>query len=346
MAKRTVFFATNRTYDPTRNEFTTRPDEPPHRLWAGFVRHAASADPARDGRPDPPQIARREDPEAGLRATLADWLARGDGRVPLLFVHGFALRFPDAVARAGDLAAWLEAAPGAPRFRPLCFSWPSDGITSLSAYRADRIDAEGGAAALAHLVVAIARAAPPPAARPVLIAHSMGVFALRCAVQRLASLLHPLPAGLFRHAFLMAGDDETDVFRRGDGASPSEGGLRPLATLAARTTVGVHRDDGVLWLISRWLNRSRRLGATGPKPAREVPAGVKVVDYSMVATRPDTPIPPDQAEMNWVAHQYYRNNPHVRADMLAAIAAGDGPVAGRRRGRRDPGLASRDRATT
>lgn len=74
-----------------------------------------------------------------------------------------------------------------------------------------------------------------------------------------------------------------------------------------------------------------------------------VVDYSMVATagvRGEDATPSNDATLNWIAHQYYRNNPRVRADMLAAIAAGaDGAVAGRRRGRPDPTVAIREIAS-
>lgn len=335
-----------------RNTFGSRPDLPEHRLWSGVAAVATSRRPERAGTADSPSVALPDDSDKGLRQTLADWVGAAEaGEIPLLFVHGFDFDFAEAVVRAGDIAEWLSQERGAPRFAPLCFTWPSDGIGSLSAYHADRTDAERAAPALAHLLAEIARLEAAAAQRSVLLAHSMGVFATRCGVQRAASLLHPLPRGLFRHAFLMAGDEAVDVFSIGTGATPSEGGLRPMATLADHVTVGVHRDDGPIWLISgRSIHGERRLGAAGPKRMADVPSNVAVVDYSMVATtgglsdRVETPS--NDTTMNWIAHQYYRNNARVRADMLAAIAAGpDGKVAGRRPGKPDPKVAIKEIAS-
>lgn len=187
MTKRTVFFATNRAYDPRRNTFGSRPDLPEHRLWSGFAAVATSRRPERAGTADSPSVALPDDSDKGLRQTLADWVGAAEaGEIPLLFVHGFDFDFAEAIVRAGDIAEWLSQERGAPRFAPLCFTWPSDGIGSLSAYHADRTDAERAAPALAHLLAEIARLEAAAAQRSVLLAHSMGVsrHAAVCSVRR------------------------------------------------------------------------------------------------------------------------------------------------------------------
>ncbi|MDW8398838.1 MAG: alpha/beta hydrolase [Acetobacteraceae bacterium] len=338
MSVRTVHFATNRSYDPVRLRFGVKPEDGAAPLWSGFAACLAAPSPAVDGRLRSFDVARPEEPETGLRETIADWLgSAGNGEVPLLFVHGFNFGFEDALVRAADVAAWLEGGPGAPRLRPLVFTWPSNGLGTVAAYHDDQADA-AAAPSLARLFRAIADAMPQenPARRPVLLAHSMGVFATRCGVQ---ALKPPLPQRIFRHAFLMAGDDWTDVFAS-TGASASAGALRPLAAMAEAVTVGFNAADGVVWLVSEAINDGPRLGANGPMPRAELPTNVAAVDYSMAAAKPppwvQQTIPNGESETNWQAHQYYRNNAAVRADMLAAIVAGGGAVAGRRKGRHDP----------
>jgi esterase/lipase superfamily enzyme len=338
MASRSVYFATNRDYDPWRQRFGATPAGGEAPLWAGFAICQPAPSPTADGTLLGFEVAQPKAPEAGLQQTLADWLSAAAGEeVPLLFVHGFNFTFAEALVRAADVAAWLEGAEGAPRIRPLLFSWPSHGLGTAEAYRHDRQHAAGAAPSLARLVRAIAAARPQAAARPVLLAHSMGVYALRCGLQALAP---PWPVGLFRHAFVMAGDERVDVFAA-PGHSESAGGLRPLAAMAEGVTIGFPRDDGVVWLVSgKLFHQEPRLGAAGPLPRNDLPANAAAVDYSMLATKPPPwvpqTVPNGEMEVNWTAHQYYRNNPAVRADMLAAIAAGGGPVKGRRKGERKP----------
>jgi esterase/lipase superfamily enzyme len=347
MALRTVHFATNRMYDPLRLRFGVKPEAGEAPLWSGFAVCHPAPSPLVDGRLRSFDVARPESPEQGLAETLADWIgAAANDELPLLFVHGFNFLFEDALVRAADVAAWLERGEGAPRIRPLLFSWPSNGLGTLAAYHDDRADAAGAAPSLARLLREAAKQRAKQNVkeerRPVLLAHSMGVFALRCAVQALGP--EP-PRGLFRHAFVMAGDDRTDLFAE-PGASDSAAGLRPLAEMADGVTVGFNRTDGVVWLVSGTIHQEERLGAAGPKPREQLPKNVAAVDYSMAAAKPppwvEQTVPNGEAEMNWQAHQYYRNNAAVRADMLAAIAAGGAQVAGRRKGKSDPAAGVRE----
>ncbi len=337
MPIRQVFFATNRIFDPLTPAFGSVATDPPGRLWAGVVDCKAAADPAQEPSAGIPEIMDKDDPDSGLVRVLKEWLAEAEatGAVPLLFVHGFNYSFADAVGRTAALCLWLEDGGAAPLL-PLSFSWPSNGMGSPDAYLNDQQDSAGAGLALARLVLAIARLKPN--VRPVYLAHSMGARATRCGMQALAAAVSPLPIGVFRQAVIMAGDDVSDVL---DDAGPalrpgaSAGGLRPLAVIADWVTIGVNRDDGTVWLISGALNQGDRLGTAGPARPGDLPDNVKVVDYSQVVEGAEIkPVPQTQVEMNWIGHQYFRNDRRVRQDLLALLAEDTAPekVSGRRWG--------------
>ena len=323
MAPRTVWFATTRARDPCTDAFGASPEEPPDRVWAGFARCTPAASPAKEGRCHDHTTAHPGAPARGLADTLRDWTSDPEA-VPLLIVHGFGHAFRDALTRAADLAAWLEAGTPKLRLAPLAFTWPSDGVQSIPAYKADRRDAASAAPGFAVLLRAISALRLPEGRRPALLAHSMGVYATRCGVQKIAPALDALRLPLFRHALLMAGDDGADVFSPEPSASGSAGGLRPLAQLAAQVSVFFHQQDGVVRYLSGTINGGARLGASGPKPARGLPANVSAEDVSGIVTMPSPweadPVPIGAATPDWIAHQYHRNHPEVRKMVLARIA--------------------------
>jgi esterase/lipase superfamily enzyme len=246
-------------------------------------------------------------------------------------VHGFNHDFGEALTRTAKLCAWLEDG-GAPALLPLSFTWPSQGNGSPDGYAADGQQSARSGLALAKLMGAIAKANQPRAVVH-LVAHSMGVRTTRHAMQAIGPLLPGMALPVFDQAFLMAGDDEADVLAPPVQGDASSGGLRPIADLAAHVTVGVNRDDGVVWLVAGlatgWISGgSNRLGAAGPRPRIGLPANLKVVDYSMVVLASGTgQVPHTEAEPNWVGHQYYRNAPRVRADLVAALIE-NGPPEG------------------
>jgi esterase/lipase superfamily enzyme len=330
MQNQTVHFATNRIWMPEKADFGLSLAQPPARLLAGRCLCQASPDPRLEAVVGAPELVKERDPDAGLVDVLRAWLAAAAaaGATPILFCHGFNHSFRDAIARTASLAAWLEAGPGAPRFMPFAFTWPSNGEGSADAYRNDQADAAASGLALARLIAALASLVG--ARKPIYMAHSMGVRATRCGMQAILPLLPALRRPVFARAFLIAGDDETDVLDapwRATGADPTQGGLRPMADLAEQVEIGVNRDDGVVWLVSGVVNQGKRLGAAGPAHPDDLPANVAVVDYSMtVSTEDKKPVPRTEIEMNWIGHQYQRNDVAVRADLLAAIAHG-GPAA-------------------
>jgi esterase/lipase superfamily enzyme len=98
--------------------------------------------------------------------------ARDAGQVPLLTVHGFCYSFTDAIARAGQIAAFYDAGPFAVELAPLAFCWPSAGALDNDTYPLDRASCERSDEALAALVRDIGAAGEAAGVRPVLLAHS------------------------------------------------------------------------------------------------------------------------------------------------------------------------------
>ncbi|MGG5819806.1 alpha/beta hydrolase [Falsiroseomonas sp. HW251] len=327
MPARQVFFATNRAVDGQTRRFGGLCCQPPDALRTGFVSCTGLADPVPEGECDFATLQLAPDTADALADSVAKWLltAEHEGAVPLLFTHGFNHTYADAMSRTAKLCAWLEA--GWDRsFLPFAFTWPSQGRGPVS-YDDDAQQVGQSGPALAKLIAAVA-AARRPGQKVVYLAHSMGVQATRWGMKAIEPMLPALKARpVFAQAFLMAGDDVRDVLDR-PGASPTAGALRAIAEVAAFTTIGVNRDDGVVWLVSGVANGKDRLGAAGPSRPQDLPANVAVVDYSRVVLDfgPDILVPQTEVTANWVGHQYYRNAPLVRADLLATIAA-DGPPA-------------------
>ena len=344
MPERLVHFATNRIFDGQKAEFGSVTCDPPARLLAGKITCTVQLDPAKEGRAGKPVVAKFEDPDVGLAETLHSWLQLADRQkgIALLFTHGFNYSFTEAAARTAALCLWLEAG-GAPPLVPLSFTWPSNGMGSPDAYRDDQKDAARSGLALARLIAMIA--AQRPKTLPMYLAHSMGARATRSAMQAIVPMLPGMALPVFRQAFVMAGDDVSDVLDqpwRALTPDSSAGTLRPLADLARHVTIGVNRDDGVVWLVSGKLNQGDRLGTAGPAHAGDLAQNVKVVDYSMVIGGAAVkPVPSAEAEMNWIGHQYHRNDSRVREDLVAALTQDAAPelVTGRRAAVIDPTVA-------
>jgi esterase/lipase superfamily enzyme len=330
MPQRQVFFATNRVHDPARG-FADECCPPEDELMSGLIPCEAEADPVPEGHAGAPVLAEKS--AAGLAATVDKWLATAaeTGALPILYTHGFNHALPEAASRSLKICLWLEAG-GAPPLLPLAFGWPSRGQGTIESYREDGRKVGQSGAALAKLIRVIA-ARRGPAQKVIYLAHSMGVRCTRYGMQAIAAAMPPaaeLP--VFAQAFLMAGDDEADVLDRpvrAPAVDATAGGLRPIAELARHVTLGVNRGDGTVRLISGTINGNHRIGTRGPLNPGDLPANVKVVDYSMhvLDHRPEVAEPDGGASINWVAHQYFRNAPRVRADLVAALREDTAPEA-------------------
>lgn len=339
----TIFYATNRLRetDGFHKESGQPPDD--RALWLGKASVQLLGDPGNTEGPrgllTHPEIPGDDDfakPDTGPAAKLLDtWLdtAKAAKAVALLFIHGFSNSFSDALTRAAQIAEFYGDHVA---LAPLAFSWPSDGEvfdpekflldpagSAIRQYRADQADAARAGGALGRLLREVHRArlrvrGKPP--RMVLLAHSMGNFAL---ANGLAAMRHGLMttamAGTFDHAVLVAADVPDSMI-----VAPEP--LADIVGLAREVTV-VTNDDGTLWIASSIANAgSRRLGHYGPPRLDLLAPNVTVVDYApgLQSEASKQHLAPNGTSWDTIHHQYYRNDVKARAD-LAAVLAGEAP---------------------
>jgi esterase/lipase superfamily enzyme len=240
------------------------------------------------------------------------------GRNILVFIHGFANSFGDAITRAGFNREWLakSGVPGADT-TVIAFCWPSRGHVieppfPSFAYRSDQ-DAAGRSGP--HLVQFFTTLSPllqfarQNGLRTFLLAHSMGNWALQAAMQ--AWFEHGQGAiELFDEAVLAAADEEHTTFDH----RPT-GRLSALDRLASRISIYHSAGDKVLDDLSEPLNFKQRLGQRGPAGFPDVnrfpPATYRVVDCSGFT---------DYERTFQATHQYYRRSEGVRANIASIMA--------------------------
>jgi hypothetical protein len=265
------------------------------------------------------------------------------GRNLLIFLHGFANSFSDALTRAAFNRDWLAAAGLAEAdCTVFAFSWPSGGyvvrpgdvvpgllfspmtvvlkvvgVTAsplATAYFDDRAAALGSAADIVSILdrlrPAIQRVRRK--GRVFLLAHSMGNLALQGALELWADRGLPRTT-LFDEAISAAADTD---WQGADGTGPIW--LRLLAKLSGRVSLYHSEADNILRL-SQVVNDMQRLGRSGPPDItdRDIypPASFRFVDCAgAVDDGPgstfDSP------------HQFYRRVPAVRDDIAKVMAGG------------------------
>jgi len=244
----------------------------------------------------------------------------GSGKNILVFVHGFANSFLNAIARAAYNREWFAASgANAADTTVIAFSWPSLGqlIAAPPHLLPDdylRDQSQAGRSAF-HIASFFANLQPiltqvrNQGRRVFLLAHSMGNFALAGAVE--SWFTHNNPAGrLFDEVLLAAADERWDSF-----TLPMAARLSRLPELTPRTSIYYSVRDIALYL-SVTVNFILRLGHEGPIHENDAtlypPAQFRLLncaevgDYNLLD-------PPD------ASHQYYRRSPKVRADIAAVM---------------------------
>ncbi|WP_051432013.1 alpha/beta hydrolase [Rhodovibrio salinarum] len=240
-------------------------------------------------------------------------LKRPDTRTrdALVFIHGFANSFENALGRA----AWLgetyliQRGDGSAQSPYVfAFSWPSDGMTQPPwKYASDRDDAAMSGIAMARALrrfLEFLSTRERCSGRIHLVAHSMGNWALRHAVLG----LHALQDGgrlekIFDNAFLMAADEDEDCLESTDK-------LGLLPQLARRIHVYHSRSDLALEVSDRTKFNVDRLGTDGPRTLDGLSHRITAIDCSDV----------DATDLTHGNHQYYRLRPEVIADVRHVLA--------------------------
>ena len=321
MANVTVYFATNRVAQGPTTDWHSYGAEIIPPTDASQVTYAAAFVQGTDLTVEGSgTIAAISHPRAGgFEAGVVQDIV-GSGKNILLFIHGFANSFLNAIARAAYNREWFAASgANAADTTVIAFSWPSLGQLiaappHLLPHDYLRDQSQAGRSAF-HIASFFANLQPMltqvrnQGRRVFLLAHSMGNFALAGAVESWFSHNNPART-LFDEVLLAAADERWDSF-----TLPMAARLSRLPQFTPRTSIYYSIRDIALYL-SVTVNFISRLGHEGPihkndaalyPPARfRLLNCAEVGDYNLLN-------PPD------ASHQYYRRSPKVRADIAAVM---------------------------
>ena len=223
----------------------------------------------------------------------------------LIYIHGFANTFESSISRAAQLYEYYLVGPERSPRHPLVFAfcWPSDGrVTPPWEYFSDRSDARAAGPAMARTLLRFRdymQHNAPCKQRIHLVAHSMGNWALRYAVQAIPELDGGRPLETFlENVFLMAADEDDDALEK-------DHKLGPLLRIAKKVHVYHSSDDLSLVISDKTKFNPNRLGFNGPRSFSGLDSRVVAIDCEQV----------DDTEHLHVNHQYYRRRPEVINDV-------------------------------
>lgn len=248
-----------------------------------------------------------DNPRQGSKALFAELRQsmKADQVDSLLFIHGFNVSFRDAMDSAGKLSDTYSRVSGND-YQPnvFVFSWPSDG--KLTNYFNDRHDAEVSGYAFARgmmkLSAFLKQSSPEENCQCQinLIAHSMGNYVLRHALQQARKIAGAEPlTRIFDNIVLAAADEDNDAFEH-------EHKLACLPELGQRITVYFNNGDLALRVSDHTKRNPDRLGHDGPRKPHEIPAKVVLVDASDVVTGVSE-------------HCYHQDHDRVARDIVSVL---------------------------
>jgi esterase/lipase superfamily enzyme len=202
----------------------------------------------------------------------------------LVFVHGFNVKFRDAMFRTAQIAADLSFLGVA-----IAFSWPSRGVMSPLGYTRDEEQVRWTLPDLREFLELIAEQSGATTIH--LVAHSMGNRALTEALTRLAAAARKTTPS-FNEVILTAPDIDADTFTR--DVSPA------ILPTARRVTLYASSNDRAL-KFSKSVHGYPRAGESGDHIV--VVDGVDTIDVSSIDT-------------SFVGHFYYGDNRSVLSDIF------------------------------
>ena len=239
------------------------------------------------------------------------------GRNLLIFLHGFDNSFEDAITRAAFNQQWfLKSGVAGANTTVVAFSWPSLGklisvpILQEDYFHDQMMAGQSGAHIMSFFanLEPITKSARTKGQRSILLAHSMGNWALQAGVESWFAHGNGA-ANLFDEAVLAAADERYDSF-----SFPAPGRLSDLKQLAKRISIYFSTADAVLCL-SMFLNLgAQRIGQRGPHDRLDAslfpPGTYRMVDCSDF----------DDYNRDFQgSHQYYRRSPKARADIASVM---------------------------
>lgn len=224
----------------------------------------------------------------------------------IVYIHGYNVSFQEALQAATQMQENFKTLHEGKGVNIVLFSWPSDGsMMPFVAYANDRQDAVASGPAFARGFLKLAdflRGATPEESceqRVHLVAHSMGNYVLRHALQEIVRQSSGRPPRLFEQIFLMAADEDDDAFEHGHK-------LKFLPRLAKRVNVYFNNGDKGMAVSDKTKGNPDRLGDDGPRLPREIPGKVSLIDCTGVAE-------------GLVQHSYYLDTPRVVKDMIQVL---------------------------
>jgi esterase/lipase superfamily enzyme len=323
MNKATIFFATNRNPIVQGNKIVDYGDRfnpiHPHELRFGYVEtdnisiegdEVSLSDMIRAKlciSTYAERIPQNGKPiKLGSQALFKDIAVEMSRKVPtLVFVHGYANSFRDAVTAAIVLQEKLRT--DGLQINVILFTWPSDGSNLYKAYFDDRCDASASGIAfvrgfmkLRDFLQGITK--KNACNQPIhLLCHSMGNYVLEKTLREINTNSAGRFPRIFDEIILAAADVDYDAFEYDYKFSR-------LPEIGKRVNVYFNRGDKAL-IISDWTKSNPdRLGHKGPRKPLDVPSGVVLLDCTEVV----------QAGLTGSEHAYFLQD-RVRSDIVAAL---------------------------
>ena len=244
-------------------------------------------------------------------ANLRDDMTQNE-RDTLIFIHGFNVSFNGGIRAASSMVQNFSGKEidNATGINVSLFSWPSDGLmVPWLSYASDRRDAAASGPAFARGLLKISqflrslRGRDACNQRVHLLAHSMGNYVLRNALQTMISETAGRLPNLFHHIFLVAPDEDDDAFE-------VDYKLRRLPEIGKWIHVYFNRQDTALSISDRTKGNPGRLGADGARLPFQLPGRVTQVDCTRVVH-------------GVVEHSYYLETPAVVNDIAAVLSGTD-----------------------
>ena len=278
----TIYFATNRNHDDSTNPatFGSRFSEAglgDLRFGKVEVNNSVVDNHSIEILPDDPRLGSKvlfKDLKTSMRVSQVD---------SLIFIHGFNVTFEESIISAAKISAFYKNLSGG-KYIPniFVFSWPSDG--KITNYLNDRHDAETSGYAFARGLMKLADFLRDPSEHNIcgrkinLLAHSMGNYVLRNALQQAKKVSDAKPLNrIFDEVILAAADEDNDAFEY-------DFKLAGLPEVSQRITVYFNNGDLALRVSDLLKGNPDRLGHDGARKPHELPGKVVLVDVSNIIT--------------------------------------------------------------
>lgn len=213
----------------------------------------------------------------------------------IVYVHGYAVKWTEAVANALSLQAMLNKKDENMENQKVIvnlLTWPSYGRYVLAedarriflgAYRSDRIEAEASGAALGRGILKLCdffidmRKTGQPACNQCIhiLCHSMGNYVLQNALTLANNTSTSALPALFEHIFFCSADIDDTVLE------PDQA-MGILHQLSSSLSIYYNREDKALWFSDKLKGNPDRLGTNGAARSAAVHKKIHQIDCTSI----------------------------------------------------------------